>query len=212
MKIAYRFVPGLLAASLLAGGTTGVFAKQGKTATHRTFAYGQVSNLSATSFTVTSLPKKANPTAAPKIVQVALNATTKEKARKGTAGVLANGEYAFVSGAKSAAGITARRVVYSSTAFHAKRLIQRAKARLHRAHRAAGAVNVGATTATSLSITTARGKTLVFAITATTKYRVSKHLTTTAPTFTNGEKVRVRFLRDATTKSVTARTIIVVAA
>lgn len=210
MKIAHRLVPGLLAGSLLAGGATGVFAKQGKSATHFAAVYGQVSNLSSTTFSLTSRPKKANTTAAPKVVQVILNAATKENARKGTTGALANGEYVFVAGAKSAAGITALRVVYSSTAFHARRLILRSKALHLRVRRAAGTVS--ATTSTSLSITTARGKTLVFAITAQTKYRVNKQLTTTAPTFTSGEKVRVRFVHNATTKSLTARTVIVPAA
>lgn len=197
----HRLVPGVLAGALLVGSASGAFAAS-NAVTHRAAAYGQVSNLSASGFTLTRTPKKAGANATPKVVQVSLSSTTKEKARKGTAGALANGEYAFVVGAKSASGIAATRVLFSSTAFKAHRLLSR--------HAAAGTVNSAATTSTSISITTPKGKTLAFAITAQTKYRVNKHLTTTAPAFTNGEKVRVRYSRDTTTKALTARVIVVV--
>jgi hypothetical protein len=194
MKFKRLLVPSLLAGSLLVGSTSGTFAAQKKAAAHSAFAYGQVSNLSAAGFTLTRTSKKA--ATAPKVFQVILNSTTKEKARKGTAGALANGEYAFVAGAHGASGISASGVLYSNKAFNA-----------HRSHRAAGLVNASATTSSSLSITTAKGKTLVFAIGLQTKYRVNKVLATAAPTFTNGEKVRVRYTRNPATKALTARVI-----
>ena len=219
MKLTRYLVPSLLAGSLLAGGASSSFAAQKKVANPRAFAYGQVSNLTTTGFTLTRTPKKAGATS--KVVQVALSSTSKEQARKGTTGALTSGEYAFVLGAKGATGVAANRVLYSNKAFNARRLIQRIKAqrlanriahRLLRPHLAVGLVNGAATTSTSMSITTAKGKTLLFAITPQTKYRVNKALTTTAPTFTNGEKVRVRFARAAATKGRTARLIAVVPA
>jgi hypothetical protein len=203
MKLKRLLVPSLLAGSLLVGSTSGTFAAQKKAAAHSAFAYGQVSNLSAAGFTLTRTSKKA--ATAPKVFQVILNSTTKEKARKGTAGALANGEYAFVAGANGTSGISASGVLYSNKAFNAHRLIQRIRA--HRSHRAAGLVNASATTSSSLSITTAKGKTLVFAIGPQTKYRVNKVLATAAPTFTNGEKVRVSYTRNSATKTLTAREI-----
>jgi lysozyme family protein len=201
MNVAYRLVPGLLSASLVLGSASGAFAAQGKLVAHRAFAYGQVSNLSSAGFTLTQ-PAPAGSTAAPKLIQVALSSTTSEKARKGTTGALTNGEYAFVAGTSGVSGIAAIRVLYSGTAFNPRHLL--------RHHFAVGAVNGTSTTSTSISITTAKGKMLTFAITPQTKYRVNKQLTTTAPTFTNGEKVRVLFARDAATKSYIARVIIVV--
>ncbi len=219
MKLTRYLVPSLLAGSLLAGGASSSFAAQKKVATPRAFAYGQVSNLTTTGFTLTRTPKKAG--AASKVLQVALSSTSKEQARKGTTGALTSGEYAFVVGAKGATGVAANRVLYSTTAFNARRLIQRIRTqrlanriahRLLRPHLVVGLVNGATTTSTSIAITTAKGKTLVFAITPQTKYRVNKALTTTAPTFTNGEKVRVRFARAAATRTLTARLIAVVPA
>jgi len=202
----------LLAGALLVGGGSSVLAAKGKATTPHAFAYGKVSNLSAGGFTLTRIPKKAASTTAAKVVQVTLSGTTKEKARKGTTGALSNGEWAFVVGAKATTGISANRVVYSVKAFNAHRMSLRIRAqRIHRLllrHAAVG--KVSATSSTSLSITTAKGKTLTFAITSQTKYRVNKQLATTVPSFTKGEKVRVRFVSNATTKSLTARVIIVV--
>jgi len=192
----------MLAGSLLVGSTSGVFAAKSKVAAHRASAYGQVSNLTVSGFTLTWTPKKAGSAASPKVVQVLLSSTTKEKARTGTTGPLTNGEYAFVVGTKGATGISANRVLYSHVAFNAHRLLRR--------HLVVGLVNGAATTSTSISITTAKGKTLVFAITPQTRYRINKVLTTTAPTLTNGEKVRVRFARNAATKTLTALVIAVV--
>jgi hypothetical protein len=202
MKFTRYLVPTMLAGSLLVGSASGVFAAKSKVAAHRASAYGQVSNLMGSGFTLTWTPKKAGSTASPKSVHVLVSSTTKEKARAGTTGPLTNGEYALVVGTRGAAGIVANRVLYSKAAFNAHRLLRR--------HLAAGVVNRNATTATSLAITTAKGKTLVFAITPQTKYRVNKVLTTTAPTFTNGEKVRVRFALNPATKARTALLITVV--
>lgn len=221
MKATRYLAPSLLAGSLLVGGASSTFAAQKTGVAPRALAYGQVSNLTTTGFTLTRTSKKVGSVTAPTVVQVALSSMTKEKARKGTTGALTSGEYAFVVGAKGATGVAANRVLYSTTAFNARPLIQRIKAqrlahriarRLLRPHLAAGLVNATATTSTSISITTAKGKTLVFGITPQTKYRVNKVLSTTAPTFSNGEKVRVRFTRTAATTGRTARVIIVVPA
>jgi hypothetical protein len=195
MHYARRFIPGVLAGAMLLGSTAGVFAAKNSANGQRAYAYGQVSNLSTSSFTLTWTPKKAGQAAAPKSVQVLLTSTTKEKARKGTTGALANGEYALVIGSKSASGISARGILYSTTPFR------------HFRNVVAGTVNLSASTPTSLVITTKAGKTLTFAITSATKYRVNQQLVTSPPALTNGEKVRVHFKRDAATKSLIARVI-----
>lgn len=217
MNITRYLVPSLLAGSLLAGSASGVFAAH-KKGMHRhavAFAYGQVSNLSAAGFTLTKNPKKALAGTPAKVVQVGLSGTTKEKARKGTSGTLANGEYVLVTGPRSSAGISAKRVLYSSKAFNGRRMIRRARAerilRMLRRHVVAGTVNSTGTTSSSLAITTRKGKTLTFAITAQTAFRVNKQRTTTAPTFTSGERVRVLFSRSRTTHTRTARLIVVLA-
>jgi uncharacterized surface protein with fasciclin (FAS1) repeats len=214
MKITRYLVPSLLAGSLLAGGVSAVSAAHKPGVARHAFAYGQVSNLSASGFTLTKNPKKASAGAPSKTVQVALSTTTKEKARKGTAGTLANGEYALVAGAKASSGISAQRVLYSAKAFKAQRMIRRARAeRILRSlsrHRVAGTVTT-ATSSSSLTITTRKGKTLTFAINAKTAFRVNKQRTTTAPAFTSGEKVRVVFSHDRATKTNTALLVIVTA-
>ncbi len=215
MKITRYLVPSLLAGSLLAGGASGVFAAHKKNATPHAFAYGQVSNLSTSGFTLTQAPKKAGGATSLKAVQVLLGNTTREKTRKGTTGALANGEYALVVGLKGSSGITANRVLYANKAFNGRRMIMRARAkrilRHLRRHQVAGTVNGATTTSSSLAITTPKGRTLTFAITAQTTFRVNKQRATTTPTLTNGEKVRVLFARDRATKTRTARMIIVVA-
>lgn len=214
MKITRYLVPSLLASSLLAGGATGVFAAHKKAAAPHAFAYGQVSNLSATGFTLTRNPKKASTGATSRVVQVVLSSTTKEKARKGTAGTLANGEYALVAGAKAPSGISAERVLYSAKVFKARRLILRLRAerilRMLSRQRVAGTVAAG-TSSTNLAITTRQGKTLTFAITAKTAFRVNRQHTSTAPALTSGEKVRVFFRSDRATKTRTALLVIVTA-
>jgi hypothetical protein len=196
-----RLGAGLLAGTVLLGGATGALAAKGtKVHANRARAAGQVSNLTATGFTLTRTTKATATTAAAvKTAQVTLDATVKERATKGTTGALANGEYAFVIGQKTAAGITAMRVVYAADAQglrHAIRLLT---------HFRSGAVS--ASTATSITLTTKAGKSLTFTLTGVTKFRVGKQLSTTALTFTTGEKVRVMFKRDKATKSLVALTI-----
>lgn len=225
MRYTQRLIPGVLAGSLLIGGASGVFAAQGKTPAKArlAFASGQVSNLAGASFTLTRAPKTTTATVAPKTFQVTLGAKATEHARKGTTGALANGEFAFVVGQKSATGITAQRVLYSAKRFNVRRLIAQVRARRLATRIAQRLVRrslrrnlVGGTVSTasptSLSITTKKGKTFTFAIAGTTKYRVNKQLSTTAPTFTSGEKVRVRFARNAKAHTMTARVVIVPAA
>lgn len=215
MHITRYLVPSLFAGSLLAGSASGVFAAHKKAAPRHAFAYGQVSNLSAAGFTLTKNPKKASTGTSAKAVQIIVSGATKEKARRGTAGVLANGEYALVVGGKTSTGISAKRVLYSAKAFNGRRMIKRARAkrilRTLRRHFVAGTVNSAATTSSSLAISTRKGKTLMFAITAQTAFRVNKQRTTTAPTFTSGERVRVLSVRNRATHTRTARLIIVVA-
>ena len=114
--LTHRLGAGLLAGVVLVGGTTGALAAKGtKVHANRAVATGLVSNLSATGFTLTRTTKATATTAAAiKTTQVALNATVKERATKGTTGALANGEYALVVGQKTTAGITAKRVVFST--------------------------------------------------------------------------------------------------
>jgi hypothetical protein len=202
-QLTHRLGAGLLAGIVLVGGTTGALAAKGtKVHANRAVATGLVSNLSTTGFTLTRTTKATATTAAAvKTSQVTLNATVKQRATKGTAGVLANGEYALVIGQKTAAGLTAKRVVYSTTAKglrHAVRLLARMRAG-----------TVSAITPAGITITSKAGKTFTFTLTTTTTYRVNKQATTTVPTFTTGEKVRVLFRRDRATKSLIALAIVV---
>lgn len=222
MRYTSRLIPGLLAGSLLIGGGSSVFASQGTAPArpHLAFASGQVSNLSGSGFTLTRAPKVATSGVTPTTFQVTLGSKVKEQARKGTTGAIANGEYALVVGQKTAAGITAQRVVYSAKRFNVSSLIAQVKA--HRlANRIARALlrsrlrpglvrgTVSASSPTSLSITTLKGKALTFTITPATKYRVNKQLSTTAPAFTSGETVGVRFVRNLKTHVTRARVVIV---
>jgi len=196
-----RLGAGLLAGIVLVGGTTGALAAKGtKIHANRASATGVVSNLSAAGFTLTRTAKATATTAATvKTTQVTLAATVKERAAKGTSGALANGEYALVTGQKTAAGITAQRVVYATRAQGLRSAIRRL-ARVR-------AGTVSATTPTSITITSKAGKTFTFTVTSTTTFRVNKQLTATAPTFTAGEKVRVVFKRDRVTKNLVALSI-----
>lgn len=206
MHLTRRLVPGLVAGSLLAGSVSGALAAKQHKASHA-FVYGQVSNVSASSFTLAWTTKaKAGAAATQKSASVTLAAGAKEAARKGTTGPLTNGEYALVIGTKTASGITARRVVYSATAFNPKKMIALARARaiLAARHHVVGTVNGSQTTAASLVITTKRGKTRTFSITAATKFFASGQQVATAPTLTNGETVGVFFKRDAATKTLMA--------
>jgi hypothetical protein len=146
-------------------------------------AFGQVSNLTTNGFTLTRTVKaKTTGATSPVQTQVTVTATTKEQARKGTTGALANGEYALVAGVKSKGAVTATRVLYSVKPF-----------RVALSHRVAGAVTQSSPT--SLTIQTRAGATYTFTINAQTKFRVNKQTQTTAPTFTTGERVVVVFIR-----------------
>jgi hypothetical protein len=215
MHIMHRLAPGLVAGSLLVGSASGVFAAKQHTVKVG-YAAGQVSNLTSAGFTLTMTPKKVATgatAAAPKVVQVTIAATTKQQARKGTTGSLTAGEYALVVGTKTATGLTARRVLFSATAFKAGRLIRVLRARhiLARAttHRVVGLVNLSSTTASTLSLTTKKGAVVTFTITPTTRYRVAGAPVTVAPTFTNAERVVVVFKRDPATKTRTALGVVV---
>lgn len=200
MKLAHRLVPGIVAGSLLLGGASGALAAKGKRQGRVVSLIGQVSNLSTTGFTLTAAPRKAaagaTTTAAPKTFQVILGATTKEKALRGTTGTLTNGEYALVVGRRSKAGVTARRVLFSTTARDLRRIL----------HVAIGTIAAG-TTSTSLVITTRKGKSVTFAITPATKFRVGKATQTVAPALTAGQKVAVRFGRVKGSTALVARAI-----
>lgn len=213
-RLAHRLVPGILAGALLLPGGSGILAASAKAQPRAAFVYGQVSNLSTdgTSFTLTWTPKAAQgATATPTTVQVLVTTATKEKPRKGTTGALVPGDYALVVGTQSQAGLTARRILYSATAFNGRAIIARLAV-----HRAVGTVS--ATTAASaaapatVTIVTKVNKSLTFTITATTKFRVNKTLQSAAPTFTQGERIIVRFRRDAKTKTLVAVAIAIPAA
>lgn len=201
MRMTHRFIPGLLAGSLLAGGASGALAAKNHPASvGLARAAGQVSNLSATGFTLTETPRKATQgtTAAVKTVQINLTAATRETAVVGTTGALANGEYVVVAGQKTATGITARRVLYSVKP-------------IHRAHnRVTGTVQ--GSTATTLTVQTRKGKLVTFTLTAQTRYRAGAQALQAVPAFTAGERVAVSFKRDKATKVVTAVAVVVLPA
>jgi hypothetical protein len=200
MRIAHRLVPGLLAGSLVVGGVSAVFAAPAKP--HWAALGGQVSNLSGATFTLTLNPKAAAAGKTVKTVQVTLAATAKQRARAGTTGALADGDYAVVVGTRTQTAMTANRVVYSAKAFAVARVAAGIRARhtlsVLAHHRARGTVQSG--TATSLVILTRAGKTLTFQLTATTNFRVNGQVSHTAPTFAAGQKVVVVFTVDKATK------------
>lgn len=200
MKLAHRLVPGIVAGSLLLGGASGALAAKGKRQGRVVSLIGQVSNLSSTGFTLTAAPRKAaagaTTTAAPKTFQVILGGATKQKALRGTTGTLTNGEYALVAGRRTKAGVTARRVLFSTSVKKLRRIL----------HVAVGTIAAG-TTSTSLVITTRKGKSVTFAITSATKFRVGKATQTVAPALTAGQKVAVRFGREKGSTALVARAI-----
>jgi hypothetical protein len=189
MHLTHRIAAGLVAGSMLFGGAAGVMAAgNGKAvkaiaAPRVGVAYGQVSNLLATGFTLTRTVKSRTTGTTTQVqTQVTIIATTKEQARRGTTGALANGDYALVAGVKTKGAVTATRVLYSIKPFrHAL------------THRVAGSVVTSS--ATSLTIQTRAGATYTFTINAQTKFRVNKVTQTAAPTFTTGERVIVVFIR-----------------
>jgi hypothetical protein len=190
MHVKHRLVPGLVVGALTLGGASGVFAARVHHghARHAVIA-GQIANLSATGFTVTFTPKHGKNGAAPvaKSFRVAVSATTREVARKGTTGTLANGDFAAVAGTRAKGTITAARVLFANAPF---------KLRLHRV---IGAVTTGSS-ATSLVVTTRSDKTRTFAITSSTKFGVGKVVQTSPLTLTTGQKVLVHFRRDKAVK------------
>jgi hypothetical protein len=191
MSLMTKIVPAAVAGSLLLGGASGVLAAKTKAPqVKRAARAGQVSNLSATGFTLTWTPKTGKNGAAPtsRSVQVATSTTTVEKARKGTTGTLANGDFAAVLGTRAKGTVTAKRVLFATSAFKLRR------------HAVVGTVAAG-TSATSLVITTRAGKTRTLAITAATKFFQGKTAATAPLALTTGEKVVVRFGRDATVKT-----------
>lgn len=192
MKIVHRLVPGMLAGSLLLGAATGVLAAKGHAKPAGTYAhaYGLVSNLSASGFT---LSRPATAKHAATSIQVSLATVTRERALKGTTGPLANGEYALAIGTKSASGLSALRIVYSAKPFHANR------------HLARGAVQSFSNG--QLVITTKAGKQLTFSVTVQTKYRVNGKLAAAAPALSQGEQVRVRYHVDKTSQALIANVI-----
>jgi hypothetical protein len=199
MHVARTVVPGLLAGALLLGGTSGAFAAKNKQATHRVALYGQVSNVSPTGFTLSWTPAKGKNAGTTRSVSVTTAATTKERGLKGAA-ALANGDYAFVAGtgSRATATVTAVRVAYSSTAFTARQRLAL------RGHLVRG--TVVSATSSQLVITVGKAaRTLTFTLDSTTKYRINKQVSTTAPAFTANEKVVVVFTRvKSTTKGAPA--------
>jgi hypothetical protein len=217
MRLIHRVIPGLVAGILVIGTTSGVLAAKSTAPGSVIVAAGQVSGLassSPTGFTLTWTPKKAGAT--PKIWQIELTTTTKETAASGTTGGLQNGDYAVVVGTQSTTGVSARLIRFSSKPFSARAIaILRLRLRLAALsaampHNVRGTVNFAQTTSSAISVTvTTKGgtKTVSFAITGTTKFRVGKTLVTTMPVFTDGEKVIVRYKVDLATKALDALVI-----
>lgn len=198
-----RTASGLLAGALLLSTASGVFAASGQGKPHLAVAVGQVTGLTGTAFTLSRTNKKTNATTT---FAVTTGTATKERALKGTTGALADGEYAVVVGVESQQGaITANQVVYSTTAKPLARVAKLARLRvairryqLALWRRAAGTVQ-SYTPGATLSITNKNGKTLTFAISSTTRYRVDGQKAG-APASLSGT-VRVIFKRDATVKT-----------
>jgi hypothetical protein len=196
MRTTSRFGAGIAAGLLLLGSATQWVpgAAAASAGPRLVLAAGQVSNLSPTGFTLTRTrqhPRANGSTTV--VVQVSTTPATREIARKGTTGALANGEYALVGGLRTDSTLSARRVLYAATPF-----------RVHR-HRAIGTVS--ASSATFLTIQTRNGKSVTFEINGQTHYRVNKQLQSAAPQFTKGERVAVRFRLDRATKARLARVI-----
>lgn len=209
MRIAHRFLPGLLAASMLCGSASGALAATATPKAHWVAFGGQVSALTGNTFTLTLNPKAALAGKPARTVQVTLAATGKLKPRAGTTGALANGDYAVVVGTGTATAVTAMRALYSATIFPVARVVRLLRARhaiaaLSR-HTVRGTVQTG--TPTSLTITTRAGKTLTVQFTATTNFRANGQVSHTAPTFTAGQKVTVRYSVNTATKEAVAAAV-----
>ncbi|HZS94891.1 MAG TPA: hypothetical protein VFA78_08845 [Chloroflexota bacterium] len=205
-----RLVPGLLAGSLLLAGTSGVFAAKGKAASRWAVVAGQVTSVNGTAVSLTLNPgavtKKG---AAAKTLAITLSTTVKEKGLGGATGGLVANDYAAFAGVRSATGFTANRVYYSTKAAIVHREALRLRA-LHtlavrKVHRASGTFQ--SWNGTALVITTKANKTLTFVTGTTTHFFVNGQLVTTAPTFTAGQTLFVRFERDATTKQLDALSV-----
>lgn len=200
MHAARTVVPGLLAGALLLGGTSGVFAAKGKAAVRHVAVIGQVSNLTTSGFTLTWTPAKGKNAGTTRSVAVATTAATKERGLKG-ATAIANGDYAFVAGTRSKDTVTALRVAYSTTTFTARQRLAL------RGHLVRGTV-VSATTDQLVITAGKNARTITFTLDATTRYRVNKQVSTTAPTFTAGEKVIVAFTRAKSTVTGAPATLV----
>jgi hypothetical protein len=180
-------------------------AAKGKAASHRVALFGQIANPASSGFTLTWTPKAGKSAGVARSLSVVTSPTTKERAAGGATAVAA-GEYAFVVGTRSKGTVTARRVVFSTSAFTAR---QRAALR---------GVLVRGTVVSSAGdqLTVSVGKnarTVTFTLTGATKYRVSREVSTTAPTFTAGQKVIIAFTRakgtTAGTKTFVATRVVV---
>jgi hypothetical protein len=218
MRFIPRLIPGVLAGFMLLGTASGVLAAKPKVTPKMVVAYGQVSGLATTGFTLTFTPKKAGATA--KTWQINITSASQEVAVRGTTGALQNGDFAIVVGSQGTTGIDARVIRFSVKALPARTVaILRLRVRLAQlaaaeARTARGTVVLTGTNPTTLSVsvtTKAGARTVAFAITGTTKFRVGKALVTTPPTFTDGEKVVVRYRVDPTTKALNAIAISVAA-
>ena len=209
MHIVHRLAPGLLAGSLVLSGASGALAAKAKAKVRFAVVSGQISAVAGNTFTLTLNPKAATQGKTTRTVQVTLAPNAKLQPRAGTTGAIANGYYAVVVGTRAESAVTARRVIYSATAFRTARVASGIRARHTLAalsHRTARGT-VQSSTATSLVITTRAGKTLTFQLTSTTQFRVKGQLSQTAPTFASGQQVVVRYTRDKTTSQLTASAV-----
>jgi hypothetical protein len=209
MRIAHRLASAVLAGSLLLGGASGVLAAKGVAGAHWAALGGQITNLSGNTFTLTLNPTAATAGTAANTVQVTLAANAKQQARQGTAGPLANGDYAIVVGTRAQTSFTANRVIYSATAFRTGRVAAGIRARhtLNALSHHTVRGTVQSSTATALTITTRAGKSMTFQLAATTNFRVNGQVSHTAPAFTSGQQVTVVFTVDKTSKQATATAV-----
>jgi hypothetical protein len=186
----------IAAAALLSTGATGVFAAKG-TAAHAAkaakggkgvatrvgagmVAYGTLTTLNAGSAVV------ATPSNGSLTVTLAAGATYTARSQAAATAGLKTGDQVALRGTSVNGAVTARAVIYDTTPF------------------AIGAAaltgTVASSTPTSLSVTTAAGKSVTVQLTGTTRYRVGGKAAASAPTFTANERVQVvaQLLTDGT--------------
>lgn len=186
--------PSIASAALLGATVTGVFAAHGGFGgggeQGGLVGYGTLSSISATSITI------ATPGGSSLTATLGANATYTARSQGAATGGLVTGDQIALHGSSVNGAATANSVDYDTAVFAAATV------------RYTGTVS--SSSATSLTLSTASGQSVTVQLNSSTAYAVNGTKSTTAPTFTPGQQVRVQAaqMTDGTlvAKSVSATT------